>query len=247
MPAPVPLACVNIQNEIADLNKQLNQLIVLLSGTTVPELLRPRMLITLQELRAQIGAQEASLNHCIQNPALYALTLAGVEVTQAIQDMLGSVPLFANKKTVIRVYFNYAGSQPITVSGNLNVTGHSGSIGSANQLTLDPTDTGSLSDKRNDVSKSLNFVIPPALTGVGTINISLAGSYRFEYGPGGFPQQYRRLPRQCYVPTNGTDARAGSSNAVPERLATRHLQSFKLGPESPRVLVVARLSDLGAQ
>ncbi len=44
----------------------------------------------------------------------------GIEVTQAVQDHLNSVPLVAGKRTVVRVYLSYAAG-PVSVRGVLRV------------------------------------------------------------------------------------------------------------------------------
>ena len=111
----------------------------------------------------------------------------GIEVTQAVQDHLNSVPLVAGKRTVVRVYLSYAAG-PASVRGVLRVgrapSGPWYGIAPIGPAELDPSRSGSslaaLLSRRHELGHSLNFVLPASLA-TGTIAIRL-GSARTAAG-----------------------------------------------------------------
>ena len=111
----------------------------------------------------------------------------GIEVTQAVQDHLNSVPLVAGKRTVVRVYLSYAAG-PASVRGVLRVgrapSGPWYGIAPIGPAALDPSRSGSslaaLLSRRHELGHSLNFVLPASLA-TGTIAIRL-GSARTAAG-----------------------------------------------------------------
>ena len=111
----------------------------------------------------------------------------GIEVTQAVQDHLNSVPLVAGKRTVVRVYLSYAAG-PASVRGVLRVgrvpSGPWFGIAPIGPAALDPSRSGSslaaLLSRRHELGTSLNFVLPASLA-TGTIAIRL-GSARTAAG-----------------------------------------------------------------
>ena len=109
-----------------------------------------------------------------QNP----LQLDGMEITQAIQDLSQSVPLAAGKRTVVRLYLSYYASPGVTVRGEIAVRQAPSDppvkIPSLNTLALDPAQAGNLPVQRNDVARSLNFLLPNTQTAEGPLTISIA-------------------------------------------------------------------------
>lgn len=111
------------------------------------------------------------------------LSCDGVEVTQAIQDMPHSVPLIANKRTVVRVYLSAATPSALTVQGMLKVR-RAGSHGkwrfvpSLGPVTILPAENGHLRLKRENESKSLNFILPASTTSAGSWDIRLALAFQ---------------------------------------------------------------------
>jgi hypothetical protein len=106
------------------------------------------------------------------------VVLDGLEITQAIQDMQHSVPLIANKQTVVRAYLSISSTaNPITVRGELVVrrtaNGLNQTIASLNAVTLDPSQAGQLQVKREDVDMSLNFLLPTTLIVAGLLFVQL--------------------------------------------------------------------------
>ncbi|HSJ74982.1 MAG TPA: hypothetical protein VK899_02180, partial [Gemmatimonadales bacterium] len=106
------------------------------------------------------------------------LQMDGVEVTQSVQDLDHSVPLVANKRTVVRLYLSYYASPGVTVRGEISVRrGPSDPplrIPSLNTVVLDPALAGYLTFTRDDVNRSLNFLLPATHTVEGPLNISIA-------------------------------------------------------------------------
>jgi hypothetical protein len=159
----------NLEQEISDLEDALNE---------VPPSVRAGLLREIQRLRQQVRRLYTELQSCLRNPAPYALSLDGIEVTQAIQDMNHSVALVATKATVVRVYLSYSLSPAVTVRGELALrrspSGPSLIVPSANTVVLDPAQVGQLDTKRRNAQLSLNFPIPVDQTADGQLYLSLA-------------------------------------------------------------------------
>jgi hypothetical protein len=102
--------------------------------------------------------------------------LDGFEVTQEVQDLAYSVPLIAEKATIVRAYLRFARAA-VTVRGELLVSrsahGPWVTIPSIGTADLDPSRSGSstadLQSRRADLGFSLNFRLPPALTALGKL------------------------------------------------------------------------------
>jgi hypothetical protein len=92
-----------------------------------------------------------------------------IEVTQGIQDLAQSIPLLAGKRTVVRVYLSHPGSPGITVRGEISVRQGPSDvpfvIPSENVVVLNPAEAGNLPVKREDATRSLNFVLPATTEG----------------------------------------------------------------------------------
>ena len=114
---------------------------------------------------AEIGGASTTFSNLSTTP----VQLDAIEVTQGIQDLGQSIPLFAGKRTVVRVHLSHYASPGITVRGEISVRqGPSDGpfvIASDNTVVLDPADAGNIAAKRNDVTRSLNFVLPHASEG----------------------------------------------------------------------------------
>jgi len=103
----------------------------------------------------------------------------GLEVVQATQDRQNSVPLIANKTTLVRVYLNVVGSPGAIagVTGSLTATPPGQQVPippllhSMNTVTL--TDSESIGVQRLDLTKSLNFALPPEWTAGRTLHFAL--------------------------------------------------------------------------
>lgn len=138
------------------------------------------------ELLERIAESTAVLDQEAAGAAAPAtqVVVDGIEVTQAVQDHLNSVPLVARRRTVARVYLSYAGA-PIAVRGELRVgrspTGPWVGVAPIGPAALDPARAGSslaaLLSRRHDLGLSLNFLLPAAMTAAGQTWIRL-GSVR---------------------------------------------------------------------
>ncbi|MBW4671085.1 MAG: hypothetical protein KME60_27590 [Cyanomargarita calcarea GSE-NOS-MK-12-04C] len=99
-----------------------------------------------------------------------------IEVTQGIQDIAQSIPLLAGKRTVVRVYLSHPNSPGITVQGEISIRQGPSDvpfvIPSENVVVLNPAEAGNLPIKREDATRSLNFVLPATTEGQMGIEIS---------------------------------------------------------------------------
>ncbi|HEV7242876.1 MAG TPA: hypothetical protein VGQ36_26860 [Thermoanaerobaculia bacterium] len=105
-----------------------------------------------------------------------AVRVDALEVTQAIQNLYHSVTLVALKPTVVRVYLSYRANPPITVRGELRVSPSAAAtvtIPSMNTMVLDSAQAGQLTAARNDVTRSLNFLVPAAQIVAGSLSVEL--------------------------------------------------------------------------
>src|ERR1700752_629175 len=109
--------------------------------------------------------------------SLAKITCDGIEVTQAIQNMNHDVPLVARKRTIVRVYLSAVTTAPIVVQGVLKARRLSGgpwrSVRSLGPLTIDPAENGQLRVKRENESKSLNFLLPATVCVDGQTEVRL--------------------------------------------------------------------------
>lgn len=107
-----------------------------------------------------------------------SIRVDAVEVTQAVQNLYHSVTLVALKTTVARVYLSYRSDPPITVRGQLRLRrspgGPSVMIASLNDIVLDSAQAGQLVAQRNDVQRSMNFLLPIDQIVAGLLDIELA-------------------------------------------------------------------------
>jgi hypothetical protein len=99
----------------------------------------------------------------------------GLEVVQAVQDLGQTVPLVANKRTVVRAYLSWGGSGVITVRGTLQVSGPGGtsSVSSMNLVTIHAAQNFQITPKRGALAASLNFELPASATQAGTLTVRL--------------------------------------------------------------------------
>ena len=95
------------------------------------------------------------------------VAVAGLEVTQTVQDMAHSVGLITNKPTVVRAYLDINAPGPMTVSGDLLVwrpfpaPGFTRIVTATGNATVDPARNGQMRAQRENLTASLNFVLPP--------------------------------------------------------------------------------------
>jgi hypothetical protein len=107
-------------------------------------------------------------------PDFDTVSLQGIEVTQAIQDMSNSVTLVSGKPTWVRVYFDkITGTRPLTANLVAARGATSATIAPAAAITVDPTEN--LQTRRTTWTKSLNFQVPAAMEAVGQTVFTLSG------------------------------------------------------------------------
>ena len=100
-----------------------------------------------------------------------------VEVAQAIQNLFHSVALVALKATVVRVYLSSRANPAVTVRGQIRVRHASGpfvTINSVNNVVVDATQSGQLAAQRNNVQRSLNFLVPTDQVAAGSLAVELS-------------------------------------------------------------------------
>ena len=106
-------------------------------------------------------------------PAPGEMQLAGLEFIQTVQNMLHSVPMIADKTTVVRAYLNLNATVPRIVRGRLFVrnggTGRSKIIDSLRVTSVDSARNGNLRIKRETTDFSLNFRVPGDLLARGQL------------------------------------------------------------------------------
>jgi hypothetical protein len=133
-----------------------------------------QVVVTHPDNGAELSRVQAPVLDLTQNP----VQLDAIEVTQAIQDLSQSIPLVAEKRTVVRVYLSNYSNASMTVSGVLSLRrGPSDApvtVASANTVLLDPAQAGNLAAARNDATRSVNFVVPYAHTAEGPLRITIA-------------------------------------------------------------------------
>ena len=97
------------------------------------------------------------------------VSIDGIEVVQAIQNLANDVSIVADKQTIVRVYLSSAHAAVLNVKGVLSVQAQSStaSVPSTDSLTLNWGPNPSTQSKREVLDRSLNFVLPPAQTSVG--------------------------------------------------------------------------------
>ena len=93
------------------------------------------------------------------------LSIDGIEITQAVQDMDHSVPLIAGKPTVVRTYLNFNGPQPIGVKGKLEIrelypNQRFVTVKSENSTLVESVLNNQLVPKRLQTQGGLNFRVP---------------------------------------------------------------------------------------
>ena len=108
----------------------------------------------------------------------------GIEVSQCIQDLDNSVPLIADKTTVVRLYLD-----PATLGKAGSVTaelawsrgGAEAYLPALNAVRLDPAKNEDIHAQRSDLEKSVNFRLPAEAIGAGTLRLRLSRVF----APGG--------------------------------------------------------------
>ena len=123
----------------------------------------------------------------------------GVEVTQSIQNMPHDVPLVEGKRTIVRVYLSANAAGPIMVHGLLKArrrpSGAWHFIGSLGPVAINPAENGQLRTKRENESKSLNFLLPAVVCHAGSTEVRLAKLWEAAPAPLRVPPNARRRVR----------------------------------------------------
>lgn len=130
--------------------------------------------VEFSDTSAEVTTVATTACDVVANP----LQLDAIEVTQAVQHLSLGVPLIAGKRTVVRLYLSHYTTPGISVRGQIAVrqapTDPLVTIDSDNTVFLDPAQAGDVVPKRNDASRSLNFVLPATQTAEGPLIVTIA-------------------------------------------------------------------------
>ncbi|MEM9584114.1 MAG: hypothetical protein AAGA08_13465 [Pseudomonadota bacterium] len=109
------------------------------------------------------------------------ITVTGIEVVQSIQDAANSVPLFALRPTLVRIYTSVSKVETIAnISAEIEIRRKDGSLARyGTKYPLPVSGSGGLptQSQRHSLNLSLNFVIPSGELTEGEIEIALAKAW----------------------------------------------------------------------
>lgn len=102
----------------------------------------------------------------------------GFEAVQSIQNLANSVPLFAQRKTLIRVYTSLAGlKKSVTIKAEIELNNnrlHTKKISSSSVISVMRSGSRKLDIQRSHLGNSLNFVIPSRVLEQGQLRVRLS-------------------------------------------------------------------------
>lgn len=159
----------------------------------------------------------------------------GVEIVQCVQDVTNSVPLVADKATLVRLYLEPTSvSQPGQITAEIAWSRSGGGdtfVPALNSLRVDPGSPFSLREQREDIDKSLNFRLPAAAIGAGTLNLRI--SRIFQPGGGDLPAAAFNIAPVTFaaapplrIRVIGLRYRAGTTTVTPAAVHFSYLKSF---------------------
>jgi hypothetical protein len=159
----------------------------------------------------------------------------GVEIVQCVQDVTNSVPLVADKATLVRLYLEPTSvSQPGQITAEIAWSRSGGGdtfLPALNSLRVDPGSPFSLREQREDIDKSLNFRLPAAAIGAGTLNLRI--SRIFQPGGGDLPAAAFNIAPVTFaaapplrIRVIGLRYRAGTTTVTPAAVHFSYLKSF---------------------
>lgn len=136
------------------------------------------------------GGDTAPAPSAFVPPAPGDVLYEGAEVIQVIQDLSNSVPLVADRPTMVRVYLGIDSGNLARVRGRLTVKREESRVvegveriefvtvtevpsKEGDVVTLDPSDNGATQRKRGNMAESLNFELPAEATRRGVYRFSL--------------------------------------------------------------------------
>lgn len=174
------LTCDELKAEIARLRQTLaNEQRALANCNNSPGSCTPGQVSGIQQAiqiaQQEIAADEAQLPTACNPPPppnFDHVSLQGIEVAQAVQDFTNSVPLIAGKTTWVRVYLDKVnGTRGLTATLNAQRGAAKVVINPQAPITVDAADT--LTIRRQNWGKSLNFPVPASMIASGTTIFTL--------------------------------------------------------------------------
>ena len=138
IPGPTAITCQNpaVTAQLSVLSGQISEKVQDIANCNppsgVPACTRAQISAiqaTLSKLQSEYEAEFAQCEPAPPPPTQASVGVAGVEVTQVIQDMNESVPLIAGKQTWVRVYLSASGTPSLlTVTGTIQVQSSNGAV-----------------------------------------------------------------------------------------------------------------------
>jgi hypothetical protein len=169
---PAQTKCTNDRKNLTQLENQLQEDNAWLARNCANNLSQecqqegPGMRTAIYYLNEEINAARGQVvMDCNPPPPPPPIAVIAIEVTQAIQDLNESVPLIAGKQTWARVYLSTTTSNPITVTGTLQIQNSQSAVTTVQASAPVTLTLGTpLQQMRQTLTGSLNFLIPPAFT-----------------------------------------------------------------------------------
>jgi hypothetical protein len=191
---------------------------------------------SIQMAQQEIDADQAQLiTACppLPPPNFDHVALQGIEVVQAIQDMASSVTLIAGKTTWVRVYLGKTnGTRTLTATLQAKRGSTTVNLNSAAPITVDAAE--SLTTRRQNWNKSLNFAVPAAMMSSG-MTIFTVGTLTDTSST-----QKRIICDDCGMPTQ-----VSFSNMPPLFIRVVSLTyPFQSSPTAPSITVSPRNIDV---
>lgn len=158
-----------------------------------------------------------------------------VEIVQCVQDVTNSVPLVADKATLVRLYLEPTPvSQPGQITAEIAWSRSGGGdtfVPALNSLRVNPGSPFSLREQREDIDKSLNFRLPAAAIGAGTLSLRI--SRIFQPGGGDLPAAAFNIAPVTFtaapplrIRVIGLRYKAGTTTVTPAAVHFSYLRSF---------------------
>ena len=119
-----------------------------------------------------------------------------------------------SKSTVVRVYLSSRANPPVTVRGQIGVRRGDGPlvmIESLNNVLVDATQSGQIAAQRNDVQRSINFLLPSDQLAAGSLTVDplslvdVAANSSVDPGPHSPVTLNSMRARHCACACSGSD------------------------------------------
>jgi len=169
----------------------------------------------------------------VTTPPLPDFTILGIELVQVTQNSAGTIPLAANKATMVRVYVD-SGPAPGTIPNvAVELSGFKGATSLGALQRTGAVAKSSLAAARLDLARSINFILPNSWLGAGALQLSA------RVNPGDL------LPEGNYA-NNTSSKQAILYTASPAHIWLVNVQANNLSPAANDPDLADSLAYLGA-